>query len=195
MSIERLMKKGGISPEYLVTSHAKEIGEWYVIAFPSNLGYKMDRFIYSANYCVQGVGVLNVDLSLFLTYCKISSVCHYSFYHSKYDGLALGHYLDMHNKEFVTTKKTSVPIIFDFYVFLCDAVTQNCWGWNLYAKNEPNDGYTISSIFGSGKNTNYLSSFSPSIVTFKTTGTLPVALTESVFNYGFDPHYWMANSD
>jgi hypothetical protein len=154
----------------------------------------MDRFIYSAYFCVQGVGVLNVDLSLFLNYCKQYSFCNYSFYHSKYDGLALGHYLDMHNKEIVLTKYTSVPKTYNFYVFLCDAATRNCWGWELYAINEPNSGYSISSVFGSGKNTNYLSSTYPTIVNFDTTGTSPVSGTELLFNYGFDPHYWMANS-
>lgn len=139
------------------------------------------------------MGLLHVDLSEFFSYCKASFNCNYNFYESKYDGLALGHYLSFFETDILLTKITTKTIFFEFYHILCNAVTQNCWGWNLIANNYPQTGYVVSSCFGSGYDKFDLSTYEPINVNFYTTHLKFVSNTEKVYNYGFDPTYWMAN--
>lgn len=105
----------------------------------------------------------------------------------------MGHYLDMNESSTVLTLSTNQTIIKEYYAILCDAVTKNCWGWDIIAKNVPNKGYSLGSLFGSGLDTFSLSSYYPINVNFKTTHMAYVSITETLFNYGFDPHYWIAN--
>jgi hypothetical protein len=70
-----------------------DAANWSALALPSALA-SID-FLASTDYCVQSLGAFSTDLTTFLTYCAGVRSCQYEAYSARYDGLALGHYLDL----------------------------------------------------------------------------------------------------
>lgn len=122
-----------ITPSDLVTTLLADGGDaadWSALTFPSALS-SID-FLASSDYCVQSLGAFSTDLTTFLSYCAGVSSCQYEAYSARYDGLALGHYLDL---TMVATAlgPTSGGSDTTYYIAVCDGDTLNCWGWSLYA--------------------------------------------------------------
>lgn len=88
------------------------------------------------------MGIFSADLTTFFTECKIVDACQYHAYTTRYDGLALGHWVDLvaHSPApSVTYTGTGTDTIaagsavtnLPAAGVLCDAETFNCWGWKL----------------------------------------------------------------
>lgn len=44
---------------------------------------------------VSKLGIFSADLTSFLTECDVVEICQYDAYSNRYDGLALGHWIDL----------------------------------------------------------------------------------------------------
>lgn len=142
---------------------------WDTIDFPDAVTDTLTSYITQASI-VSELGLFSADLSDFFTYCAIAESCQYYAYSTRYDGLALGHWIDL------VATGTAVVFTYDATVAvpteiaagtvpsdlpaaigLCDATTFVCWGWYLSGgyttainSTDTTTGLTYESTFYSG---------------------------------------------
>ena len=149
--------------------------------------------------------------------------CQYEAYSARYDGLALGHYLDLTMVTTALAPTTGDGADVTYYTVVCDGDTLHCWGWSLLAEytmgehheavaadtisdpvTEAVDEYweegsfEYSSKFYSGSGYVELSTSLPSAANFDTAlwANLESMETFSAATaYGFRNVYWMGEDD
>jgi hypothetical protein len=67
---------------------------WETIAFPTATTTDITSYLTVADI-VSELGLFAVDLTDFLVDCNIAESCQYYSYLNRYDGLALGHWIDL----------------------------------------------------------------------------------------------------
>lgn len=112
---------------------------WGTIDFPTQLTATLTSYVTVASI-VSELGLFSADLSTFFTYCATAQSCQYDAYSTRYDGLALGHWIDL------VAASTAVTFTYDgsntkiaghtpsnlpAAAGLCDATTFVCFGWYL----------------------------------------------------------------
>ena len=203
---------------YITLDTAAEVTAlaWETIDFPTNTTDDIASYLSStAADLVSELGLFSVDLSTFLTDCDIVDSCQYYAYANRYDGLALGHWVDL------AAPSTAVSLDYDTVgtasvgdtvanlpaaVGLCDADTIICWGWYLegtYASALAASGDTSAvdyvATFSSGVSYSWtFGSIVPSasdVITLFGTDLLQVSPTSSTTGYGFSDVYWHTDAD
>ena len=137
---------------------------WDTIDFPDAVTDTLTSYITQASI-VSELGLFSADLSDFFTYCAIAESCQYYAYSTRYDGLALGHWIDLVATgtavvfTYVATEiaADTVPSDLPAAIGLCDATTFVCWGWYLSGwyttainGTDTTTGLTYESTFYSG---------------------------------------------
>ena len=202
--------------DYITVTSADEVTTlaWNTIDFPSATTDDIDSYL-TTDDLVSELGLFSVDLSTFLEYCATVYSCQYYAYANRYDGLALGHWVDF------AAPSSPVSIAYDdgntatdgesvanlpAAVGLCDADTFICWGWTLvgvYTDELVTTGdtstVTYAAYFSSG--VTYLA-FDDAVPTaanvltlFGTTLHTVVSSTSSTTGYGFSDVYWHTDAD
>jgi hypothetical protein len=187
---------------------------WETIDFPDATTTDITSYLTVADV-VSELGLFSVDLSDFLTDCAIVDSCQYYAYANRYDGFALGHWVDL------AAPATAVSLAYDTIlatktagddvanlpaaVGLCDADTFVCWGWYLEGTYDSTiDAATETSsvdyaaVFSSGVTYLAFDDAVPTaanvLVLFGTT-LLDVSSTSSTTGYGFSDVYWHTDAD
>ena len=202
--------------DYMTVSSADDVTTlaWETIDYPSNTTDDITSYLTVADV-VSELGLFSVDLSTFLEYCAIVDSCQYYAYANRYDGLALGHWVDL------AAPANDLTITFDgttshtagaevanlpAAVGLCDADTFICWGWYLegtYTSTIDNTDETSTvtyvATFSSGVTYLAFDDVVPAeddvIVLFGTTLLDVVSSTSSTTGYGFSDVYWHTDAD
>lgn len=184
---------------YLTTTNT-DVAGWSTIAFPTVLGgTTLSSYLASSSYYTQAMGAFSYDLSTFFTYCYTADACQYAAYSYRYDGLALGHYLDLVRVTAGTIVPASSSADFTEYTIVCDGSTLICWGWSLtgtYHYNATANYFVYSSSFLSGVGYVDLSTTLPTAANFSAdimANLLDVATTMYESAYGFSDVYWMGS--
>lgn len=111
---------------------------WDTIDFPDAVTDTLTSYLTQADI-VSELGLFSADLSDFFTYCAIAESCQYYAYSTRYDGLAIGHWIDLVAPSsavsfaYNAAEKAagSVPGNLPAAIGQCDATTFVCWGWEL----------------------------------------------------------------
>jgi hypothetical protein len=181
---------------------------WETIDFPSGTTTDITSYLTVADV-VSELGLFSVDLSTFLTDCNIVESCQYYAYANRYDGLALGHWVDLagpssavsiaYNTVYAKTVDTAVANL-PAAVGLCDADTFICWGWTLEGTY-----HTALTTAGDTSSVDYAATFSSgvtyeafavavptdaNVLTLFGTDLLDVSTGASTTGYGFSSVYW-----
>jgi len=202
--------------DYITVTTADEVTTlaWETIAFPTNTTDDIDSYL-TTDDLVSELGLFSVDLSTFLEYCATVYSCQYYAYANRYDGLALGHWVDF--------AAPSSAVSFDYddvgtetagdsvanlpaAVGLCDADTFICWGWYLQgvytddlAATGDTSTVTYAAEFSSGvlywAFDDAVPAYDDVIVLFGTTLHTVVSSTSSTTGYGFSDVYWHTDAD
>lgn len=185
---------------------------WETIVFPTATTSTLDLYLTEADI-VSELGLFSVDLTDFLVDCNIVDSCQYYSYLNRYDGLALGHWVDfalLGDAEITWDGTTSHTLDDDVAylpvsVGLCDADTFICWGWTL-------EGTYAATIDASGEvsGVNYEASFSSGVEYLAFDTDVPAAADVAVLfgstllglsysagttGYGFSAVYWYTAAD
>lgn len=185
---------------------------WETIVFPTATTSTLDLYLTEANI-VSELGLFSVDLTDFLVDCNIVDSCQYYSYLNRYDGLALGHWVDfalLGDAEITYDGSNSydegddvanLPVS----VGLCDADTFICWGWTL-------EGTYAATIDATDEvsGVNYAASFSSGVEYLAFDTDVPAAADVAVLfgstllglsdsagttGYGFSAVYWYTAAD
>jgi len=185
---------------------------WETVDFPSETTDDITSYLTTADI-VSELGLFSVDLSDFLTFCLEVDTCQYDAYANRYDGLALGHWVDLAPPSssltitYASTSHTAGDDVANLpaAVGLCDADTFICWGWYL-------EGTYTSTIDASGETSTvtYVATFSSGVDYWAFDATTPsdtevlalfgtdlveVSPTVSTTGYGFSNVYWHTDAD
>jgi len=181
---------------------------WETVDFPSETTDDITSYLTTADI-VSELGLFSVDLSDFLTFCLEVDTCQYDAYANRYDGLALGHWVDLagpssavsiaYNTVYAKTVDTAVANL-PAAVGLCDADTFICWGWTLEGTY-----HTALTTAGDTSSVDYVATFSSgvtyeafavavptaaNVLTLFGTDLLDVSTGASSTGYGFSSVYW-----
>jgi len=194
----------GVSTAAEVTALA-----WETIAFPTATTTDITSYLTVASI-VSELGLFAVDLTDFLVDCNTAESCQYYSYLNRYDGLALGHWIDL------AGPATAVSIAYDTIaatksvgddvanlpaaVGLCDADTFICWGWTLegtyttaLTATGNTSGVTYAATFSSGVSYQAFATAVPTaanVLTLFSSDLLDVSPGSSTTGYGFSDVYW-----
>jgi hypothetical protein len=186
---------------------------WETIDFPSATTDDITSYL-TTDDIVSELGLFAVDLSDFLANCLDVDTCQYDAYANRYDGLALGHWVDL------APPSTALSITFDgtntrtaddhvanlpAAVGLCDADTFICWGWYLEGTytstidaTDEKSTVTYVATFSSGVSYWAFDATTPSddeVLALFGTDLVDVSPTVSTTGYGFSNVYWHTDAD
>jgi hypothetical protein len=187
---------------------------WETIDFPDATTTDITSYLTVADV-VSELGLFSVDLSTFLEYCATVYSCQYYAYANRYDGLALGHWVDF------AAPSSAVSLDYDDVgaatdgdtvanlpaaVGLCDADTFICWGWYLegvYTDDLVATGDTSTVTYAAEFSSGVLywafddavPAYDDVLTLFGTTLHTVVSSTSSTTGYGFSDVYWHTDAD
>jgi hypothetical protein len=185
---------------YLTTTNT-DVAGWSTIAFPTVLGgTTLAPYLASSSYYTQAMGAFSYDLSTFFTYCYTADACQYAAYSYRYDGLALGHYLDLVRVTAGTIVPASSSADFEAFTIVCDGSTLICWGWSLtgtyHSGGTSSNSFVYSSSFLSGVGYVDLSTTLPTAANFSAYLMANLHDVEDTMYegaFGFSDVYWMGS--
>jgi len=185
---------------------------WTTIAFPTATTDTLDEYV-TADDIVSELGLFSVDLTDFLVDCNIVDSCQYYSYLNRYDGLALGHWVDFALLGTAsitfdnTTGHTAGEVVANLPVSvgLCDADTFICWGWTLegtYAATidgtDETSGVNYEAYFSSGVEYLAFDTDVPAAADVSTlfeSTLLGLSYSAGTTGYGFSAVYWYTAAD
>jgi hypothetical protein len=180
---------------------------WTTIAFPTATTDTLDSYL-TVDDIVSELGLFSVDLTDFLVDCNIVDSCQYYSYLNRYDGLALGHWVDfaLLGTAEITYDDTYTHAVGEdvanlpVSVGLCDADTFICWGWTLegtyttaLTATGNTSGVTYVATFSSGVSYQAFATAVPTaanVLTLFSSDLLDVSPGSSTTGYGFSDVYW-----
>jgi len=185
---------------------------WTTIDFPTATTDTLDSYLTVADI-VSELGLFSVDLTDFLVDCNIVDSCQYYSYLNRYDGLALGHWVDfalLGTAEITYDGTTSHDVDDDVAnlpvsVGLCDADTFICWGWTLEGTydtkiddTDETSGVNYEAVFSSGVEYLAFDTDVPAaddVSTLFDTTLLALSSSAGTTGYGFSAVYWYTAAD
>jgi len=185
---------------------------WTTIAFPTATTDTLDSYL-TVDDIVSELGLFSVDLTDFLVDCNIVDSCQYYSYLNRYDGLALGHWVDfaLLGTAEITYDDTYTHAVGEdvanlpVSVGLCDADTFICWGWTLEGTydtvlntDSTTSGVAYEAYFSSGVEYLAFDTDVPAaadVLTLFESTLLGLSSSAGTTGYGFSAVYWYTAAD